>query len=307
MKHIHVLELDVICLTLLKAARELTTEGTIKSRLNDAKFEKLKAITEQYKNQILVDEATDFSPIQLACMFAITQPSIQSFFACGDFNQRLTYWGTRSAKDIQWVCPNIKIEKIAVSYRQSAELNTFAFKLIELNGEAATQTELPQYAHAQKIKPVLIECVPSNSHELIEWIAMRIREIEQFVQQLPSIAILVNGEALVTTIAQSLDEELEDDNIKVMACSNGQVIGQDQHVRVFNVEHIKGLEFEAVFFVGIDELARQHPDLFDKYLYVGATRAATYLGFSCDSYLPEKVDSLRSLFGSDWSFSESIK
>ena len=96
---------------------------------------------------------------------------------------------------------------------------------------------------------------------------MRIREIEQFVQQLPSIAILVNGEALVTTIAQSLDEELEDDNIKVMACSNGQVIGQDQHVRVFNVEHIKGLEFEAVFFVGIDELARQHPDLFDKYLY----------------------------------------
>lgn len=307
MKHIHVLELDIICLTLLKAARELTTELTIKSRLNDAKFEKLKAITEQYKNQILVDEATDFSPIQLACMFAITQPSIQSFFACGDFNQRLTYWGTRSAKDIQWVCPNIKIEKIAVSYRQSAELNTFAFKLIELNGEAVAQTELPQYAHAQKIKPVLIECVPSNSHELIEWIAMRIREIEQFVQQLPSIAILVNGEALVTTIAQSLDEELEDDNIKVMACSNGQVIGQDQHVRVFNVEHIKGLEFEAVFFVGIDELARQHPDLFDKYLYVGATRAATYLGFSCDSYLPEKVDSLRSLFGSDWSFSESIK
>ena len=38
-----------------------------------------------YRNQIIVDEATDFSPIQLACMEALAHRRIRSFFACGDF------------------------------------------------------------------------------------------------------------------------------------------------------------------------------------------------------------------------------
>jgi len=61
----------------------------------------------------------------------------------------------------------------------------------------------------------------------------------------------------------------------------GQTVGQDNDVRVFDVQHIKGLEFEAVFFVDVDELAERLPTLFDRYLYVGATRAATYLGLTC--------------------------
>lgn len=39
-------------------------------------------------------------------------------------------------------------------------------------------------------------------------------------------------------------------------------------MRVFDIQHIKGMEFEAVFFVSIDQLATLHPALFDKYLYV---------------------------------------
>jgi UvrD-like helicase C-terminal domain len=48
-------------------------------------------------------------------------------------------------------------------------------------------------------------------------------------------------------------------------------------VRVFDIQHIKGLEFEAVFFVGVDELAARLPDLFDKYLYVGTSARASFL------------------------------
>jgi hypothetical protein len=62
-----------------------------------------------------------------------------------------------------------------------------------------------------------------------------------------------------------------------------------------------GLEFEAVFFVGVDDLARAHPDLFDKYLYVGATRAATYLGLtSSGQSLPPALEALKDDFGEDW-------
>ncbi|MFM5708481.1 ATP-binding domain-containing protein [Aeromonas veronii] len=71
-------------------------------------------------------------------------------------------------------------------------------------------------------------------------------------------------------------------------------------MRVFDIKHIKGLEFEAVFFVGIDQLATLHPSLFDKYLYVGTTRAATYLGVTCWGALPSAIDSLRAHFCQGW-------
>jgi hypothetical protein len=77
-------------------------------------------------------------------------------------------------------------------------------------------------------------------------------------------------------------------------------MGQDNDVRVFDVQYIKGLEFEAVFFVGIDRLAEMHPELFDKYLYVGRTRAATYLGISCDGELPDRISPLKYMFVKDW-------
>ena len=103
----------------------------------------------------------------------------------------------------------------------------------------------------------------------------------------------------VQSLADALNRALEDTNIQVEACLNGKAVGLTD-VRVFAVEHIKGLEFESVFFVGVDQLQRAHPDLYDKYLYVGATRAATYLGFTCEQALPEPLSRLRSTFASNW-------
>ena len=77
-------------------------------------------------------------------------------------------------------------------------------------------------------------------------------------------------------------------------------MGQDNDVRVFDIQHIKGLEFEAVFFIGIDRLAADQPELFDKYLYVGTTRAATYLGLTCDVALPPAMSALKPHFAADW-------
>jgi hypothetical protein len=44
------------------------------------------------------------------------------------------------------------------------------------------------------------------------------------------------------------------------------------------VQYIKGLEFESVFFVGIDRMAFTNPALVDRFLYVGLTRARSFLG-----------------------------
>lgn len=136
--------------------------------------------------------------------------------------------------------------------------------------------------------------------KITNWLAHRIMEIENLVQELPSIAVLVNDEDDVHPIAETLGEALTDQNIQVIPCPGGRVQGKDSAVRVFNVQHIKGLEFEAVFFVGLDRLAASHPDLFDKYLYVGATRAATYLGITCEGELPASIEELEEQFASDW-------
>ena len=136
--------------------------------------------------------------------------------------------------------------------------------------------------------------------KVTNWLARRIREIEHLVKKLPSIAVLVNGEDDVHPVAEALGDALTDQNIQVIPCSGGRVQGKDSAVRVFSVQHIKGLEFEAVFFVGIDRLAASHPDLFDKYLYVGTTRAATYLGLTCEKELPASMAVLEEWFVLDW-------
>ena len=118
---------------------------------------------------------------------------------------------------------------------------------------------------------------------------------------MPSIAVLVNDEDEVVPVAAALDAALTDKNIRAVACSRGQTVGQENDVRVFDVQHIKGLEFEAVFFVGVDELAGRLPALFDKYLYVGATRAAYYLGLTTSGpSLPLKLSSLEDAFHVRW-------
>lgn len=168
-----------------------------------------------------------------------------------------------------------------------------------LAGDASAAVVLPDYAENEGIRPVLAENMEGLS-TVAAWLAQRVVEIEDFVQELPSIAILVNDEAEVRPLAESLGEALIDHNIRVIPCPDGQVRGRESAVRVFNVQHIKGLEFEAVFFVGIDKLANEKPDLFDKFMYVGATRAATYLGITCERTLPTPIAALREKFGATW-------
>ena len=120
------------------------------------------------------------------------------------------------------------------------------------------------------------------------------------VKQMPTIAVLVNAEEDVKPMADRLTSYLEEVNLKAVACEEGKALGENADVRVFDIQHIKGLEFEAVFFVGVDRLAEQKPELFGRYLYVGATRAATYLGMVCYQNLPVKMQSLADNFDARW-------
>ena len=298
-RDLHPLELDIVLLAILRCASGLLTRPNVQRDIDATEWTALRTVRGALRHQVLVDEATDFSPIQLACMTALANPQGLSFFACGDFNQRLTTWGSRCVADVTWACPGLRHETITISYRQSTQLSELGRAIVTLGGGDATAVALPDGVDNGGVPPVLAEGLASVT-EVADWLAERVREIETFVRKLPSVAVLVMSEADVEPLAQALSAQLADNNIKAVACREGQTMGNENDVRVFDIQHIKGLEFEAVFFVGVDQLAAAQPDLFDKYLYVGTTRAATYLGMSCEAELPPVLEGLRSMFAQRW-------
>lgn len=298
--HLSVTEVDAILLLMLKSARELLKQSFVSRDLEAPRFESLRSISSLFRQQIMVDEATDFSALQLACMENLTNLKTRSFFACGDFNQRITTTGVRSLAQLDWILPDIRPENINIVYRQSRELNRLSADLLTLmDGDRSTVGELPDESTHEGVKPVLFEGA-GDTDDAARWLADRIAEVENNVKQMPTIAVLVNDEAEVKPIADALTLYLEDINLKAVACDEGKALGEGSDVRVFDIKHIKGLEFEAVFFVGVDRLADRSPDLFDRYLYVGATRAATYLGLLCYASLPVKLEPLRPKFIGNW-------
>lgn len=292
------LEVDVVLLAFLRNARAMLEDAVFLRRLGERTPPILADVARLHRNQILVDEATDFSPIQLACMAALRSPSTDSFFACGDFNQRLTVWGTQSTDHMTWIFPDLDVREIDVAYRQSSRLNELAGLLA--SSEATAQTRLPEHLDNEGVRPVFGGGLESLAN-LIGWLSARIGEIEDFTGLLPSIAILVNDPEMLTPLAEGLSDALAIRNIRAVACPDGQVMGQENDVRIFEVEHIKGLEFEAVFFIDIDRLEERQRSLFDKYLYVGATRAATYLGMTSSApNLPNTLARVEHLLGERW-------
>ena len=211
---IYPLELDMLLLAILRGAKELLESAEVRRSLHDPFWSPLNIVHNSYRNQIFADEATDFSPVQLSCMSALAHPETRSFFACGDFNQRLTGWGARSTSEIKWADSQMGIERVTIGYRQSRELNEFARQIVRISETEDTEHDIVLPAHADRdgVPPALAENI-SNNADVAEWLANRVIEIERFVGQLPSIAILVPQENQVVPVANALSEALFDQNV----------------------------------------------------------------------------------------------
>ncbi len=295
--HLSPMELDAVILLMLRNCRALLEQSFVARNADSQRFEVVKRVSSLFRTQIMVDEATDFSVLELACMEGLAALPGKSFFACGDFNQRITASGIRSMEQLAWASGAITPTPINLVYRQSRILNAFAGELLRLmGGDISAHGELPADSTHDGVCPALLEQAGSDS---ASWIAQRIMEVEKTVKEMPTVAVLVNRAEDVEPMAEQLTRHLESINLRAVACDE-RSLGEGTDVRVFEIRHIKGLEFEAVFFVDVDRLAELKPDLFDRYLYVGATRAATYLGIVCADRLPARLDELRMKFCDRW-------
>lgn len=293
-------EVDVMILTMMRNTRLLLQPESLRGNLAPSGSHGwLEAIRSQYVCQVLVDEATDFSAIQLGCLIELTHPSLRCWFACGDFMQRVTRHGVTALSDVSWLerldGEPVVVESVSIGYRQSDKLRGLAEALTRTLTADVVRIEAPEHEHPNGVAPILVE--HHDGIALADWLAHRIVDIESRLGVLPSIAIFVDGDNRIDPLVNDLRPFLAERNLAVVGCKEGRVVGDDREVRVFDVRYIKGLEFEAVFFVGVDRLAESLGSLFDHLFYVGASRAATYLGVTSEGPLPRVLTAVRDHFG----------
>jgi hypothetical protein len=294
-------EVDVLMLVMLRNARRIIQYPDGRRLELTTQNDWLENIKSRYLMQVFVDEATDLSAVQLACTIELANPRLRSWFACGDLRQRITANGIRDRSELEWLNRaagiQIDVREIDIGYRQSQRLRDLADGLAALDGGREVTTKAPRGSEEADVWPLLGEGLSEGS--LAAWLAERIDEVERAIGRLPSIAVFVDGDDLIDPLVKGTQAILAERNIPIVGCKEGRVVGDAREVRVFDIQHIKGLEFEAVFFVGIDSLAQRIPDLFQRFFYVGVTRAATYLGLTCNGILPRALEPVRSHFRTD--------
>lgn len=244
------------------------------------------------KPVIGIDEATDFSIIDLIAISSFGHPELSSVTLSGDIMQRMTSEGITSWEDFTQINANSEIKNLQISYRQSPTLLSLAKSIYHQSiGQTASYES---YIAKDEAEPRPLMFISQKEDEKLEWIANRILEIyKAYGDSIPSIAIFLPEENQLEEFANKLGslDTLADIGILVKACRNGEVLGDKNTVRVFSIKVIKGLEFESVFFHNINDLQKQKldNDLFLKYLYVGLSRATFYLALTLSNELSNDI------------------
>lgn len=292
-------EIDILIWSALNLAREIFKER--RDLLdNESKFYILERIKELYQTQIVVDEATDFSAVQLSAMGRLSHPSADSVTFAGDLMQRVTSNGLVSWDELIPLLGEFERTDLEISYRHTPVLLSIAGKMFE-----HSLGEPPPFSSkfsGDEDYPLPLRFRSNDVGRTGRWIVDRILEIYRINgSKLPSIAVFVPEEKELESAFETIYEGLDEHSIEVEKCPEGKVLGTNAKVRIFSVEYIKGLEFEGVFFVGIDRMAQLSAELLDKYLYVGLTRATTFLTVTHEREFPDEIRYIEDDFSEgDW-------
>ncbi|MDA9127865.1 hypothetical protein N9J65_03295 [Flavobacteriaceae bacterium] len=253
-----------------------------KRKFKDIKHPYFEAFRKHSVPVIGVDEATDFHVVDLLAMHSLSDLEISSVTYSGDLMQRLTSGGIRRWDELKKLITNLEVSDLKVSYRQSPTLLDLAsFIYIKATNK---EPEYISYLESDPNEPKPLLYKSNDEEEKIEWIGERILEIYNAYgrKYIPSIAIFLADNDGLEVFTKKLNEidGLADVGIKVRASKDGQVLGDKNTVRVFPVEYIKGMEFEAVFFHNMDHIQNvfNSQEMVMKHLYVGLSRASFYIG-----------------------------
>lgn len=246
--------------------------------LTNFRHDYIDAYDEVARPIIGIDEATDFSICDIYAMQSLLTRSFNSLTLCGDIMQRMTDYGIKSWSELENVVDNPKPVEMKTSYRQSKRLLEVARQLY-----SDTLGEIPSYKAFMKSSKVPAPLVYVDENELykIEWISKRISEVYRaYGEQLPSIAIFVTDKGYISRFIEYLENTpfFKEKKIKAIDGTNAGNIPEN-HICVYSIDVVKGMEFDVVFFHNIDK-SDANMELVKRYIYVGVSRAAFFLGIT---------------------------
>lgn len=222
-----------------------------------------------------IDEATDFSECDIYAMESLQTMDYHSLTLCGDMMQRLTKIGITSWEELDNILKDAEVVKMLTSYRQSSRLLEVAKALYK--DSIGDEPEYRSYLKSKKV-PEPLAFISKDEQAKIDWIEKRIKEIYSIYKRLPSIAIFLNNRNEIPDFVDALKETdfIYDTDIEVIDGSSEKLASSNQ-IRVYPINVVKGMEFDVVFFHNIDN-SSENTDLIKRYIYVGVSRAAFFLG-----------------------------
>lgn len=246
---------------------------------SEVKHEFVDAYKELSRPIIGIDEATDFCECDIYAMNSLLKQDFNSLTLCGDMMQRLTDFGITDWTDLNSIISNPIVVEMKTSYRQSTSLLDVAKNLY--TDTIGREPNYKAYMTSRKV-PAPLAFVSNDEYEKVEWIEQRIKEVYiAYGKRLPSIAIFLNNKDDIPGFVEKLKDTdfILDTNIEIADGSAGNVLANSNQIRVYPIDVVKGMEFDVVFFHNIDS-SKEKSDLIKRYIYVGVSRAAFFLGIT---------------------------
>lgn len=287
-KRIHTDEMNLVLWFINQTIKNLIMESLTTYDQLDHNY--VTGFKEEVRSVIAVDEATDFSPLELAAISSFSDPRFNSVTLSGDLMQRMTASGISDWEALGNLFPEAQVERLTVSYRQSPTLLELASQLYE--NVTGVKPDFKAYIPKSKAEPKPTILKKDTHEDVSDWLESQIIKVySMYGKKIPSVAIFAESDEAVKKIGNVLQasDRLLDVGITVRQSTSDSELVPDAQVCVYNIKNIKGLEFEAVFFANIDCLDVTDEELLQKYLYVGLSRAAYYLGVTYKNELPESL------------------
>lgn len=272
-KHLHFDEQDLLIGFINNLAMDIRRRS--KERYEKLRRNKyIKAYEANKKPVIGIDEATDYSVMDYYMMYSFRNYDYSAVTLSGDIMQGLNANGIRAWSEVKKVIPNLDVFELKVSYRQIPTLVEMSRSIY-----MDDQGELPPYNSRNRMvagEPKPLVLVSDDEDKKIGWIVKRLREVYlAYGKEIPSVGIFIPNGNSVDKFVKRLNDEDELGEIKIAAGSETNVT---KAVKVYELNEVKGMEFEVVFFYDLDKaLVGDDKDMITRYLYVGISRATSHL------------------------------
>ncbi|WP_033715776.1 HelD family protein [Bacillus mycoides] len=208
-------------------------------------------------HHVVIDEAQDFSPFQVYVLKEITLGN--SFTILGDLSQAIyDYQGIEDWNAFKEVFQETGYYELTRSYRSTKEIIEFANEIIK-NAEIPVGLATPVFRSGEDVKVIPAE--------------------DQFTEVLKTLQHLQTEDVKTIAVIGRTDDECRDIYEKLTNAElTVNVIEADQSkyeggISVVPVYLAKGLEFDAVLLIDVDEEHYKNTKHDAKLLYVGCTRS----------------------------------